>query len=206
MYKPGDIFFTRVTDKCYEGWVEQALLWNITAYQKGFLEMSPPACDVVHAGVVTDYPNGVHSRLSGGIQRLDLTKTYPEALILRHKDCMNNPLMGQHVAEEAEKLVGQKYDNWANLKFAFPVVHIWLSLLMKRPLNLKKLNCIGFAFQCLRNAGLKAGWYLPVEALTPGMGYLDENLYQVTSQGATCRILSSTGEPGFVGRLRQQLQ
>lgn len=205
MYNPGDIFFTKATDRNYQGWMDRALLWNITAYQKGFLELTPPACDVVHAGVVTDWPNGVHSRLSQGVHRLDITKVYPDAVMLRHKDCVGNPLAGQHVAEEAEKLVGQKYDNWANLKFAFPVIHVWLSLWKGGPLNLKKLNCIGFAFQCLRNANLKVGWYLPVEAITPGMGYLDENLHQITAQGATCRVTSSTGEPGFVGKLRQRL-
>lgn len=206
MYNPGDTFFTKSTDSNYQGWADRMLLWNITAYQKGFLELTPPACDVVHAGIVTDWPNGIHSRLKGGVQRLDISKTYPDAVVLRHKDCLCNPLAGQLVAEEADKLVGQQYDNWANLKFAFPVLHVWWSLLTKGPLNLNKLNCIGFAFQCLRNAGLKVGWYLPVEVITPGMGYLDENLHQVTSQGESCRILGSSGEPEFVGRLRGYAQ
>ena len=202
----GDIFFTRIEDPNYQGWYDQLVLKQIVLYQKQFLELPEPACSVVHAGVVTDWPQGINARLRGGVQRLDISKDYPAAVIMRHVSCIGHPELGKKVADAAEAALGDKYDNWANMKFAFPVLYIWLKMLCHGVLNVDRLNCIGLAVQCMRAAGLKVGWYLPSEAVTPGMGFMDENMHMVTDGGAVCRNLNTRAvTPGFVHAVARKL-
>lgn len=202
----GDIFFTKLSDPSYQDWVDQLVLRQIVLYQRQFLELPEPACEIVHAGVVTDWPRGINSRMRGGVQEIDISKEYPAAVVLRHASCIGNPELGRKVADEAVKLLGGKYDNWANLKFAFPVLYIWMRMLCHGVLNVSKLNCIGLAVQCLRSAGLKIGWYLPTEAITPGMGFMDENMYLVTDEGAICRNMNTRAvTPEFVRAVYRKL-
>ena len=169
------------------------------------LDLSKVDVDV-HAGVVTDWPRGINSRMRGGVQEIDISKEYPAAVVLRHASCIGNPELGRKVADEAVKLLGGKYDNWANLKFAFPVLYIWMRMLCHGVLNVSKLNCIGLAVQCLRSAGLKIGWYLPTEAITPGMGFMDENMHLVTDEGAICRNMNTRAvTPEFVRAVYRKL-
>ena len=180
IYKPGDTFFTKLDDHSYK-WYHRLALQQICNYQKYFLNIPSPANEIVHIGLVTDWPYGLHSTGDAGIARVNISEHYPDAIIKRHVDM--TPEKGAKLVEEASKYISKEYDNWANIKFAAPLLFMFIRKLLGMDFNYSKYNCIGYVISAMRAVGLKVGWILDPEDVSPGMEFLDPALLDIDKDG-----------------------
>ncbi len=106
----------------------------IEAYQMYKEGLPTPFRELVHAGVVSDWPKGIHSTLSGGVHVLDnIAFAYPDAVILRHED-----LIGPQMSDVRNKIRGdllelcaekRRYDLLSILDFGLvvtPAIARWV--------------------------------------------------------------------------------
>ena len=111
------------------------------------------------------------------------------------------PEKGLIVVEEAKKYINKEYDNWANAKFAIPLLFMLIRRIAGMDFNYEKYNCIGYVISAMRMAGLKLGWILEPENITPGMEYLDPILLNINEEGNMIgSVVQTYNTPSFVAK------
>lgn len=198
MQQVGDIFLVPYTAKAYSSFFNQLAFLQVKRYQQYFLELPSPAYNLVHIGLVSDWPYGIHATLGGGVCQVNIEKNYPEAIICRMRECISNNTIGHEIIRNASNYLGRDYDNMANFKFALPIITSYLRSLFGISYNCRSFNCISFVIQSIRDTGLKIGWELAPKILTPGMIYFDDSIVDINPTSQSINVKTVGILPEFV--------
>lgn len=159
----------------------------IAMNQKNREGMPEPFCDLVHVGVVSDWPKGIHSTVSGGVHVIEnIAEMYPDAVILRHKDLIEpwmsgvrNQIRGDLLERCAKK---QKYDMLGIMRFPLmiiPTLLRWIGKKFNAAYDELRVFCSELVVRALRKRGITVVDSIDPECISPGRLAMDENFVYV---------------------------